>query len=241
MGWFSNMLFGKRKSLDIGKIQDYMEPAQALVNRQVGYAEDFMNIDSPFNKQYGNLLKNLNLNQQQQAGSSLMKMAAMRNVSPGQAMGQSRAAQNQIAGQGYQDYIQSIMDNVKFGGGLLSAGVGHQTGLSENLANAYVGKINSHNQRRSNNISNAVGLGSAIIGAIPWSDKKLKTNIELVGKSPKGINIYEFEYKNKSHGPDKYRGVMAEEVPFASMKNADGHEFVNYSHPDLDVEFERVD
>ena len=73
------------------------------------------------------------------------------------------------------------------------------------------------------------------------SDRRLKTNIELVGVSPKGYNIYEFEYINKHYGPDRYRGIMADEVPFAIIaQDKDGYDMVNYSHPDLDVEFERV-
>ena len=101
MGWFSDMLFGKRKKLDIGKIQGYMEPAQALVNRQVGFSDMFTDLDSPFNRQYQGLLQNLAQTQGQQTGSNLLKMAAMRNVSPGQALMQSSTAQNQAQGQGY--------------------------------------------------------------------------------------------------------------------------------------------
>jgi hypothetical protein len=74
-----------------------------------------------------------------------------------------------------------------------------------------------------------------------YSDRRLKHNIELVGKSPKGYNIYEFEYLDNYYGPDRYRGVMSDEVPFAAIEDSDGFEFVNYNHPDLDVEFERVD
>ena len=42
------------------------------------------------------------------------------------------------------------------------------------------------------------------MGAGPWadkySDKRLKKNINLIGKSPNGLNIYSFEYKNPQYG-----------------------------------------
>ena len=62
--------------------------------------------------------------------------------------------------------------------------------------------------------------------------------IDLVGKSPKGVNIYEFDYKDKSYGEGRYRGVMAQEVPNASLKDKDGYLRVNYNK--LDVNFERI-
>ena len=72
-----------------------------------------------------------------------------------------------------------------------------------------------------------------------FSDENLKENIELVGRSPNGINIYEFEYKDKKYGEGRYRGVMAQEVHFAIIESPEGYK-VNYSHPDIDVKLERV-
>ena len=71
------------------------------------------------------------------------------------------------------------------------------------------------------------------------SDIRLKENIELVGNSPTGVNIYEFDYKNKNYGNGRYRGVMAQEVPYASSIGLDGYLEVNYDN--LDVKFERID
>ena len=70
------------------------------------------------------------------------------------------------------------------------------------------------------------------------SDVKLKENIELVGNSPSGVNIYEFDYKNKNYGNGRYRGVMAQEVPKSSFKASNGYLMVDYSN--LDVKFERI-
>tara|TARA_R100000234_G_scaffold11947_1_gene6622 strand:+ start:2438 stop:2929 length:492 start_codon:yes stop_codon:yes gene_type:complete len=71
------------------------------------------------------------------------------------------------------------------------------------------------------------------------SDRVLKENIDLVGKSNSGINIYEFDYKDKSYGEGRYRGVMAQEVPNASSTGNDGYLEVDYSK--IDVDFKRID
>jgi len=73
----------------------------------------------------------------------------------------------------------------------------------------------------------------------PWeSDIILKENIDLVGKSKSGINIYEFNYINKKYGNGRYRGVMAQEVPSASFVGPEGTLMVDYSK--LDVQFEEI-
>ena len=66
------------------------------------------------------------------------------------------------------------------------------------------------------------------------SDSRLKEDIELVGKSPLGINIYEFKYINN---PDRYQGVIAQEVPEASI-NVNGFLAVDYNK--IDVDFKKL-
>jgi hypothetical protein len=79
------------------------------------------------------------------------------------------------------------------------------------------------------------GALGAIGSIYAMSDIALKNNINYIGKSPSGINIYTFTYK----GDDKvYQGVMAHEVPHASSFNDDGYLMVDYSK--VDVEFKRV-
>jgi hypothetical protein len=68
-----------------------------------------------------------------------------------------------------------------------------------------------------------------------FSDIRLKTNIELIGKSPSNINIYEFSYIGS---PIKYVGVMAHEVPWAAEKHESGYLMVDYDK--VDVEFRRL-
>jgi len=68
------------------------------------------------------------------------------------------------------------------------------------------------------------------------SDIRLKEDINLIGKSPSGINIYTFKYKGKDNAI--YKGVMAQEVPYASVLDKDGFYKVDYSK--VDVKFEKV-
>ena len=84
--------------------------------------------------------------------------------------------------------------------------------------------------------------GGAIHGALDYifSDERMKKDVTLVGKSPSVINIYEFSYKNPSFGAGKYRGVMAQEVPWASSMDKDTG-FLKTDYSRVDVEHERVD
>ena len=81
------------------------------------------------------------------------------------------------------------------------------------------------------------GLAGAAAGAYgAWkSDARLKEDVELVGKSPSNVNIYSFKYKGED---GRYEGVMAQEVPWASMVGDDGYLMVDYSK--LDVDFRRL-
>jgi len=67
-----------------------------------------------------------------------------------------------------------------------------------------------------------------------FSDIRLKDNIELMGQSPSNINIYKFNYLND---PTVYQGVMAQEVPWASVKADNGYLMVDYDK--VDVEFKK--
>jgi hypothetical protein len=87
-------------------------------------------------------------------------------------------------------------------------------------------------------IIGGVAQGAGTVGAamIP-SDRKLKKNINLIGKSPSGINIYSFEYKNSMFGTGTYQGVMADEVSHAIV-NSNGYDMVDYSL--VDVDFKQI-
>ena len=167
MGWFSDALFGKRKELDTGMISQYMQPAQDLVTQQGDLAGQFTDFDSLMNRQMRNFMAQQSQTQGQQIGGQMQKMGAMGNVSPAQAMMQARMGMNQAMGQGSGQMMCQQFQNMQYGGSLLGQAAQNQTGLSENLANAYMSKINAHNRRRSTNIGNMFGLaGAAMMGGL---------------------------------------------------------------------------
>ena len=78
-------------------------------------------------------------------------------------------------------------------------------------------------------------VAGAGLAAYQLSDIRMKEDIKLVGKSPMGINIYNFKYLDDNK---TYQGVMAHQVPQASSVNADGYLMVDYSK--LDVDFKEL-
>ena len=71
------------------------------------------------------------------------------------------------------------------------------------------------------------------------SDRRLKKNIKLIGKSNLGLNVYMFEYIDKIFGSGIYQGVMSDEIPqYAVNKHTDGYDRVDYSK--IDVDFKEI-
>lgn len=90
-------------------------------------------------------------------------------------------------------------------------------------------------------ISAGVGALGNIAGAAIGSpsDKKLKKNINKLGISPSGINIYSFEYIDSKFGNGIWQGVLSDEITnIAVIKHKDGYDMVNYSL--IDVEFKQL-
>ena len=82
---------------------------------------------------------------------------------------------------------------------------------------------------------NAIGsMATSAVG----SDRNIKKNINKIGSSDSGLNIYSFEYKNPVHGKGLYQGVMSDEVPSKAVVHMDGYDAVDYSM--LDVEFKQI-
>ena len=67
------------------------------------------------------------------------------------------------------------------------------------------------------------------------SDIQLKKDIKLIGKSPSGLNVYNFKYIGED---ETYQGVMAQEVPWAASIADNGYLQVDYSK--VDVDFKKI-
>lgn len=84
--------------------------------------------------------------------------------------------------------------------------------------------------------SNKLGLSSfSSNSSLFGSDRKLKTNISKIGKSPSGLNIYSFNYKNHD---GLYQGVMSDEIPSEAVVRVGSYDMVNYAM--IDVEFKQL-
>jgi len=146
-----------------------------------------------------------------------------------QAFGaQARGIEQAKLAEGYRDFIEAR----EYPAGQIRQMVGALSGAP----------IRSYGEERSGSVGTPVGgpsifgqVAGAGLAAYQMSDIRLKRDIKLVGKSPKGIKIYNFKYL----GDDKtYQGVMAHQVPQASTANQFGYLMVDYSK--LDVEFKEV-
>jgi hypothetical protein len=120
-------------------------------------------------------------------------------------------------------------------------GQGYEMGQVQQVIGALSGApIRTYGEERSGYTGQVIGgpsIGGQILGAYTAynSDIRLKDDINLIGKSPSGINIYTFKYK----GDNKtYQGVMAHQVPYASYVADNGYLVVDYSQ--LDVEFKEI-
>ena len=89
-------------------------------------------------------------------------------------------------------------------------------------------------------VGQVMDIAAAGVG-IAQSDIQLKENITLIGKSGKGLPIYEFNYKGDRN--QRYQGVMAQDLLTTDYANSvitgsDGFYRVDYSQ--LDVAFKKV-
>ena len=166
-----------------------------------------------------------------QLGGATTQIGALQSASQGlQAFGgQARGIQQAGLAEGYRDFIEQR----EYPAGQIRQMVGALSGAP----------IRSYGEERSGSVGTPVG-GPSIFGQVAGaglsaysmaSDIRLKEDINLIGKSPMGINVYTFRYK----GDDKkYQGVMAHQVPQASEVDANGYLMVDYSK--LDVDFKEV-
>ena len=134
---------------------------------------------------------------------------------------------------------QSTMLGIEYGG-MAGANAGVQGAYGNQMAGfgMQAGMANASLAATSQMISGGLqGIGSGLSGNL-GSDRRLKKNINKIGESPSGLNIYSFEYKNAKYGDGLFQGVMSDEVPQEAVSVRDGYDVVNYSM--LDVEFKQI-
>ena len=83
-------------------------------------------------------------------------------------------------------------------------------------------------------------IAGAVLPALIASDREVKENIELIGQSPSGLNIYTFTYKKDLGLPEGvYQGVMSDEIPSKAVFKVAG-EFDRVFYDVIDVDFKKV-
>lgn len=112
-----------------------------------------------------------------------------------------------------------------------------------NSSDGSAGQTSTFTVRNGNNSASLTFvIKNGIVTSVTSSDRRLKKNIKLIGKSASGINIYEFQYKAKyakNYGTGKFQGVMSDEVPWRAISvDKGGYDMVDYSM--IDVEFKAI-
>jgi len=165
-----------------------------------------------------------------QLGAAQSQINALGQTSAGLAGfgAQARGINQAGLAEGYRDFIEER----EYGAGQIKQMIGALSGAP----------IRSYGEERSGytgvpvtSASPFAQVAGAVTTGMALSDMRLKEDINLVGKSPSGINIYTFKYKGNDK---KYQGVMAHQVPHVSSVNDDGYLMVDYNK--LDVQFKEV-
>ena len=108
------------------------------------------------------------------------------------------------------------------------AGTNYAGMVQDNYQNQ-MGVYNQQMNSRNAMMGGLFGLAGAATRAIPWSDRRLKTDIREVGRLDNGLPVYSFRYK--AGGPIQI-GLMADDVrelhPDAVVPMPNGFDAVDY-------------
>lgn len=135
------------EQLDVNKLRGMQGRTQGLVDEQLGIGRNMMDPNSVMNRQMKDLMAQRASETGAQTGSQALKIAAMKGVSPGQAMMQQRMAQNQASGGVNQHWLQQLQGRFGQGLGVMGNMTQVQQGMDENLMNAYMANVNAQNQQ----------------------------------------------------------------------------------------------
>ena len=164
MGWFSDALFGERQRIDQSKIDDWMAPTRNLINQQNELAQGMLDPTSEFNRRNQSMMRTQYADAMAQQSQDMQSTAAMRGVSPGQAMQMQRAAGTSQMGQFGGALGQQQGQMYQQGLGLLGQVTGLEKGMNEQRVNTYMQQVNAHNQRRAANVGLATSMSGAAMG-----------------------------------------------------------------------------
>ncbi len=187
--------------------------------RMVGMARDAAIFGNDARTTMGNFT-----NQARAANAAFEREGQMANFNAmNNARLQNATFQNAARGQGLQEAYAARAQPINELGALLGLGqvqtpqfqATPQTGVGGvDYTGLVNNKYNAEMQSYQAGMGGLFGLGSALIGALPFSDERLKTDIRRVGYTDGGTPIFTYRYK----GDDTvYMGVMAQHVPDARV------------------------
>ena len=235
-------LFGKSSSWWFGKNSLWGKAKKALSAKAAAKEKSFRNpYSTDLLDEYGDVSseQNQNLLNLAQNKSADSFAGAIRNVSPatagtgimaqniidtGQA-GQDSAYSNwqqqmaQKQGEAEQSKAQAIISNEKFN---------QERRMEEDKARV------KNNPGRKSAWGGLLGKAAGWAASTFLSEQAAKENIQYQGQSPKGHNIYNFNYKGDPG--NTYQGTMAHEVSYKkpeAIVDVGGKKWVNYSLLDI--------
>ena len=178
----------------------------------------------------------VDISQQQRQGQMMSAQAGMQLQ---QMAAQGATQRDMMRMQGGQ-----MVQQAEFGrqATLLGIEYGGMAGANAAVQAAYANQMSGFGMQSGMYNAQLGMTGQIISGGLQGlgnlSDRKLKKNINKIGKSPSGLNIYSFEFKNSKYGEGLFQGVMSDEVPQEVVGTRDGYDTVDYSM--LDVEFKQI-
>ena len=178
-----------------------------------------------------------NIQQMERRGASAVDMAQRQGASAVDMAQRQGAGAADMAQRGGDAMVQSA--EMQRQSTLLGIEYGGMQGANAGVQAAYGNQMSAYGAS-AQMVGSQMGMWGNIIGGglSGLSDRKLKKNINKIGESPSGLNIYSFEFKNSKYGKGLFQGVMSDEVPQDVVGTRDGYDTVDYSK--LDVEFKQI-
>lgn len=165
MGWFSDMMFGKRKKLDIDVMNEKYKAYTDFMGEQEGIARQMMDPKSMLNFSQQNFLRQNQYDFANMQNRQLQKVGAMTGMSPGQTTANMMSNMNTMRGDANRQFQEMLFNQYDKGLGLLQ-GVGQmKLGEANRQGDLYMAQINAHNARRQANMQmgvDAIGMGLGI-------------------------------------------------------------------------------
>lgn len=178
------------------------------------------------NQAYAQALQNYSTNWQQEQTLRNLPLNELNALLTGQ----------QVANPEFQSYNQQ-----RASGGADILGATNMAGdYASDLYNVQAQQASANRQATASMLGSVAGLGM-----LKFSDERLKKDIEKVGETEGGTNVYSWEWNKKGKALDsedaydweyskkgggkRYLGVIAQENPEATVKHPSGYLMVDYS------------